>query len=139
VANQTVMPKIRAWMETAPGPATIPEIARGARVSQPTVRRFIHGLGPAEVTIVARPGWPRYQLTSPRSFAGMLAAAAYDEQLTEAYTGISRIAKAAGITPATYAARSMAEVCDMIARWCLIRRGLRLPELGFMPERDEHG
>lgn len=39
-------------------------------------------------------------------------------QLDEALAGLHRIAVAAGIWEETWQARSVAEVCDMIAAWC---------------------
>jgi hypothetical protein len=112
-------------------------IARGSGgVSRESVRKVLDQLkaeGRLEIGIAAaddtgdqrRVGWPGYRIkpADPLSaFDVMLAAAAYDEQLTEAYTGIGRIADAAGITLATYDAESMAEVCDMIAAWCAEHR-----------------
>lgn len=119
MANMTVMPKIRRWMEANPAPATISEIAKGAWVSRPSVNRFLRDLPPAELAVTGMPGKPRYSLIIPGSFDAMLAAEATAEAarmpLDEALAGLHRIAVAAGILEQTWQARSIAEVCDMIA------------------------
>jgi hypothetical protein len=105
-------------MEANPAPAGVSEIAKGARVTRPTVRRFLTGLTPAELEIMPSTGWPRYRLRRPDTFEDMLAAATADAPLDEALAGLHRIATAAGIFEDTWHAQSIGEVCDMIAAWC---------------------
>jgi hypothetical protein len=56
------------------------------------------------------------------SFEDQLAQAAADAPLNEALAGLKRIAEAAGIFEQTWQARSIAEVCDLIAAWCTAHR-----------------
>lgn len=55
-------------------------------------------------------------------FEDELAAAAEAAPLDEALAGLHRIAVAAGVLEETWQARSVGEVCDMIAAWCRWRR-----------------
>jgi hypothetical protein len=133
--NHSVRPQILRFLARQDRYIGVGAIAAGAGVSRPSVRKVLDRLkaeGRLDVgTVPADPGgdqrrtgWPGYRLKQPEpdAFTAMVKAAAYDEQLTEAYTGIGRIAAAAGITLATYDAQSMAEVCDMIAAWCAEHR-----------------
>jgi hypothetical protein len=53
-----------------------------------------------------------------------LAAAAGGDQLGEAMAGLHRIAVAAGLYEATWAAGSVTEVSEIIAAWCHAQRGI---------------
>lgn len=78
-------------------------------------------------------GWPYPTRWAGRAIADVplgrfgedLAAAEAAAPLDEALAGLHRIAAAAGVLEETWQARSVGEVCDMIAAWCRARREVR--------------
>jgi hypothetical protein len=120
--NATVMPGIRAWMEAHQEPATVDTIRRGAGVAAPSVRRFLRSLDPGDLEITRTPGRPLYRLRRPGNFEDDLFASGQTAQLSQAFAGLHRIAEAAGIFGETLDAGTVAEVCDILARWAARNR-----------------
>jgi len=64
MANETVTPRIMAWLEWQDQPRTVAGIARGAQVSRTSVRKLLDRLDAAGQLATDRtsPGFPGYQL-----------------------------------------------------------------------------